>query len=133
MAALSLNIASCGFCSSDQRFASTFLQIRGHPRHPWSWLYPSHYQGGFRDFHPLVTCAARRTNKKVATFAATFLCYGTRVKRSKNLLPPTLCYYFRFIQLRKFSMITFSASASVIPRVLSFRSCSSLILPIAAS
>ena len=50
LATLSLTIAWCDFCSSDQRFASTFLQIPltliiatlwiGHP---WSWLYPSHY------------------------------------------------------------------------------------------
>ena len=43
MATLSLTVAWCDFCSSDQRFAATFLQIRGRPRHPWSWLYPSHY------------------------------------------------------------------------------------------
>ena len=44
------HLAWCDFCSSDQRFASTFLQIPltliiatlwiGHP---WSWLYPSRY------------------------------------------------------------------------------------------
>ena len=38
-----------------------------------------------------------------------------------------------FLQLRKFSIMTFSASASVMPSVLSFNSCSSLIRPIAAS
>lgn len=40
---------------------------------------------------------------------------------------------FLFLQLRKFSIMTFSASASVMPSVLSFNSCSSLIRPIAAS
>ena len=53
---------------------------------------------------------------------------------SKCLFFCSLVFFFSFfLQLRKFSIMTFSASASVMPSVLSFNSCSSLIRPIAAS
>lgn len=40
--------------------------IKGVHEHAWSWLYPSHYQSRLGLFHPLVTCAARRTKKDLA-------------------------------------------------------------------
>ena len=63
-AALSLTIASCDFCSSDQRFASTFLQIPPRDGHPWCSAVSFPLLGRIRNFHPLATCAARRTYKK---------------------------------------------------------------------
>ena len=50
IAILSLTVAWCDFCSSNQRFASTFLQIPPRNGHTWSWLYPSHYYGGLGTF-----------------------------------------------------------------------------------
>ena len=59
-------------------------------------------------------------------------------KRGISIYADWKCLFFVllfpfFLQLRKFSIMTFSASASVMPSVLSFNSCSSLIRPIAAS
>lgn len=73
LATLSLTIASCDFCSSDQRFASTFLQIPltliiifVMNRTPLVSAVSFPLQGRIRDFHPLATCAARRTKKAAA-------------------------------------------------------------------
>ena len=63
----------CGFCSSDQRFARGLV---GSP-HPASFRfhltmdtlafgYTLPATGRIRDFHPLETCAARRTTTKGA-------------------------------------------------------------------
>ena len=71
-AALSLTIAWCDFCSSDQRFASTFLQIPlalitviTMKRTPLVLAISFPLLGRIRNFHPLVTCAARRTKKRL--------------------------------------------------------------------
>ena len=70
MATLSLTVASCDFCSSDRRFASTFLQIPlaliivvAMKRTPLVLAVSFPLLGRIRDFHPLETCAARRTMK----------------------------------------------------------------------
>lgn len=71
MATLSLTVASCDFCSSDRRFASAFLQIPlaliivvAMKRTPLVLAVSFPLLGRIRNFHPLVTCAARHTNKK---------------------------------------------------------------------
>ena len=70
MATLSLTVASCDFCSSDRRFASAFLQIPlaliivvAMKRTPLVLAVSFPLLGRIRDFHPLETCAARRTTK----------------------------------------------------------------------
>ena len=70
MATLSLTVASCDFCSSDRRFASTFLQIPlaliivvAMKRTPLVLAVSFPLLGRIRDFHPLETCAARRTQQ----------------------------------------------------------------------
>lgn len=70
MATLSLTVASCDFCSSDRRFASAFLQIPlaliivvAMKRTPLVLAVSFPLLGRIRDFHPLATCAARRTKK----------------------------------------------------------------------
>ncbi len=70
MATLSLTIALCDFCSSDQSFAATFLQIPlaliiilVMNRTPLVLAVSFPLPGRIRDFHPLETCAARRTTK----------------------------------------------------------------------
>ena len=57
--------ASCDFCSSDQRFACTFLQIPPHGGHPWCSAMTFPLLGQSRDFHPLECAHAGRTQKKV--------------------------------------------------------------------
>ena len=59
--------ASCDFCSSDQRFACTFLQIPPHGGHPWCSAMTFPLLGQSRDFHPLECAHAGRTQKKVST------------------------------------------------------------------
>ena len=56
--------ASCDFCSSDQRFACTFLQIPPHGGHPWCSVMTFPLLGQSRDFHPLECAHAGRTQKK---------------------------------------------------------------------
>ncbi|AVD90104.1 hypothetical protein C4Q26_24460 [Pseudomonas sp. SWI44] len=51
-------------CSSGQHFASGFLQIRSHPRHPCLWLTLP-LAGCVEDFHLQVTHSAT-TAKRVA-------------------------------------------------------------------
>ncbi len=70
LAVLSLTIAWCGFCSSDQRLASTFLQIPlaliiicVMNRTPLVLAISFPLLGQIGDFHPLATCAARHTKK----------------------------------------------------------------------
>lgn len=70
LAALSLTVASCDFCSSDQRFASTFLQIPlalitgiAVNRTPLVLAVSFPLPRRIRIFHPLATCATRRTKK----------------------------------------------------------------------
>ena len=70
IAILSLTIAWCDFYSSDQRFASTFLQISltlimviAINRTPLVLAVSFPLLRQIRDFHPLETCAARRTIK----------------------------------------------------------------------
>ena len=53
--------ASCDFCSSDQRFACTFLQIPPHDGHPWCSAMTFPLLGQSRDFHPLECAHAGRT------------------------------------------------------------------------
>ena len=55
--------ASCDFCSSDQRFACTFLQIPPHGGHPWCSVMTFPLLGQSRDFHPLECAHAGRTQK----------------------------------------------------------------------
>ena len=71
IATLSLTVASCDFCSSDRRFASAFLQIPlaliivvAMKRTPLVLAVSFPLLGRIRDFHPLATCAARRTSKR---------------------------------------------------------------------
>lgn len=75
MATLSLTVASCDFCSSDRRFASAFLQIPlaliivvAMKRTPLVLAVSFPLLGRIRNFHPLVTCAARRTKKTGIAF-----------------------------------------------------------------
>ena len=60
--------ALCDFCSSGQRFAYTFLQIPPHDGHPWCSAVSFPLLGRIRNFHPLATCAARRTQKRSLAF-----------------------------------------------------------------
>ena len=55
--------ALCDFCSSDQRFACTFLQIPPHDGHPWCSAMTFPLLGQSRDFHPLECAHAGRTQK----------------------------------------------------------------------
>ena len=71
-ATLSLTVASCDFCSSDQRFAIRLPSDSPHVNHslsmnrtPLSLAVSFPLLGRIRDFHPLETCAARRTIKKL--------------------------------------------------------------------
>ena len=59
--------ALCDFCSSDQRFACTFLQIPPHDGHPWCSAMTFPLLGQSRDFHPLECAHAGRTQKKDLT------------------------------------------------------------------
>ena len=59
--------ASCDFCSSDQRFACTFLQIPPHDGHPWCSAMTFPLLGQSRDFHPLECAHAGRTQNKMRT------------------------------------------------------------------
>ena len=59
--------ASCDFCSSDQRFACTFLQIPPHGGHPWCSAMTFPLLGQSRDFHPLECAHAGRTQKRGKT------------------------------------------------------------------
>ena len=72
-------LAWCDFCSSDQRFASTFLQIPlalitviAVNRTPLVLAVSFPLLGRIWNFHPLATCAARRTkkNRRSACFHA---------------------------------------------------------------
>ena len=70
-ATLSLTVASCDFCSSDQRFAIRLPSDSPHVNHslsmnrtPLSLAVSFPLLGRIRDFHPLETCAARRTENK---------------------------------------------------------------------
>lgn len=81
MATLSLTVASCDFCSSDRRFASAFLQIPlaliivvAMKRTPLVLAVSFPLLGRIRDFHPLETCAARRTIIMTTSSAGGFLC-----------------------------------------------------------
>jgi hypothetical protein len=42
----------CGSCSSDREFAGCFLQIQGHPWHPYNSASSFCHQGLDRDSHP---------------------------------------------------------------------------------
>ena len=59
--------ASCGFCTSGQRFAFTFLQIPPRDRHPWRSANGSPYRvrTGLGDFspHPQVGAPCRAHNR----------------------------------------------------------------------
>ncbi|RJG11123.1 hypothetical protein D3879_15820 [Pseudomonas cavernicola] len=50
-------------CSSGQRFASGFLRIRSHPRHPCLWLTLP-LAGCVEDFHLRVSAPCRAHKKK---------------------------------------------------------------------
>jgi hypothetical protein len=64
MAVLPRRAASSASCSSGQQFASGFLQIRSHPRHPCLWLTLP-LAGCVEDLHLQVTSEAT-TAKLVA-------------------------------------------------------------------
>ena len=63
-AALSLTIDSCNFCSSDQSFAIRLPPDSTSQWTPLTLAVSFPLLGRIRDFHPLATCAARRTTKK---------------------------------------------------------------------
>ena len=65
--------ALCDFCSSDQRFACTFLQIPPHDGHPWCSAMTFPLLGQSRDFHPLECAHAGRTYKKARPIGLAFL------------------------------------------------------------
>ena len=60
-ATLSLTVAWCDFCSSDQRFAIRLPSDSTSRWTPLSLAVSFPLLGRIRDFHPLETCAARRT------------------------------------------------------------------------
>src|ERR1700739_2545550 len=64
-------------CSSGQRFASGFLRIRSHPRHPCLWLTLP-LAGRVEDFHLLVSAPCRAHIKK-----------GCRVRHPFSYQPAT--------------------------------------------
>ncbi len=72
IATLSLAATSCDFCSSDQRFAYSFLQIPSHNGHPCCSAVSFPLLGRTRDFHPLEACAVGRTLKKEPVQKAPF-------------------------------------------------------------
>ena len=49
-AVLSISLALCDFCSSDRRFACTFLQIPPHDGHPWCSAMTFPLSGGLGTF-----------------------------------------------------------------------------------
>src|SRR5699024_7390599 len=61
------------FCSSDQRFASSFLQIPYHYGHPCFLAMCLPLQGRTWDFHPLEFAHAGRTKKRQTTRVCLFL------------------------------------------------------------
>ena len=63
-ATLSLTIASCDFYSSDQKFAIRLPSDSTSRWTPLSLAMSFPLLGQTRDFHPLETCAARRTIEK---------------------------------------------------------------------
>ena len=71
--------ASCDFCSSDQRFACTFLQIPPHGGHPWCSVMTFPLLGQSRDFHPLECAHAGRTQKN--SMKAHGVCYTKWCRR----------------------------------------------------
>ena len=81
--------ASCDFCSSDQRFACTFLQIPPHGGHPWCSVMTFPLLGQSRDFHPLECAHAGRTHKETppgpacAGSGGVFLCCKCTSQRNR--------------------------------------------------
>ena len=70
LAILSLTVAWCDFCTSDQRFAIRLPSDSPHVNHsssmkrtPLSLAMSFPLLGQTRDFHPLETCAVRHTKK----------------------------------------------------------------------
>ena len=53
----------CDFCSSDQRFAYSFLQILPHDRHPCCSAIHFPLSGHVRDLHPLERAHGAQTQK----------------------------------------------------------------------
>ena len=68
-------------CSSGQHFASGFLQIRSHPRHPCLWLTLP-LAGCVEDFHLQVTSEA--TTAKLVALRATRHAWRTQKKPPRS-------------------------------------------------
>lgn len=106
-----------------------------HFRFPhFSILYLSFFQQ-----YKFIICFTKSQNILLFILVKFTTCFCEKcTKRGISIYADWKCLFFVllfpfFLQLRKFSIMTFSASASVMPSVLSFNSCSSLIRPIAAS
>lgn len=103
MATLSLTVASCDFCSSDRRFASAFLQIPlaliivvAMKRTPLVLAVSFPLLGRIRNFHPLVTCAARHTKKEHSTkyliYEMFFFIFNSNPQSYRSHLSQHLCF-----------------------------------------
>ena len=73
-------------CSSGQHFASGFLQIRSHPRHPCLWLTLP-LAGCVEDFHLQVTNVA--TTAKLVALARNAPCLAHQQKRAHLSVSPS--------------------------------------------
>ncbi|PKF25182.1 hypothetical protein CW309_17785 [Pseudomonas hunanensis] len=73
-------------CSSGQHFASGFLQIRSHPRHPCLWLTLP-LAGCVEDFHLQVTRLVTTTKRVALTRNAPCLAHPAKRPR----LGPLFC------------------------------------------
>ncbi|RUG41325.1 hypothetical protein IPC759_07950, partial [Pseudomonas aeruginosa] len=71
-------------CSSGQHFASGFLQIRSHPRHPCLWLTLP-LAGCVEDFHLPVTSVA--TTAKLVALARNAPCLAHQKKKGAGYYP----------------------------------------------
>ncbi len=69
-------------CSSGQRFASGFLQIRSHPRHPCLWLTLP-LAGRVEDFHLQVSAPCRAHHKKTRSMSG-FFTSGKRLNQQSS-------------------------------------------------
>ena len=70
-------------CSSDQSFASIFLQIPPHDRHPWYWLVVGRCDiAPTVNFHHLDICHVRHTKNRTQTF----ICWWGSIQ-FLNLIP----------------------------------------------
>ncbi|RJG09215.1 hypothetical protein D3879_25845 [Pseudomonas cavernicola] len=77
-------------CSSGQRFASGFLRIRSHPRHPCLWLTLP-LAGCVEDFHLRVSAPCRAHKKKgVWQPPHTFIVFSSASLKRKRSTDPAI-------------------------------------------